>query len=1123
MAETSTPNRGNEGNDRAASLSATKQALLAAWAKSRGRDAADAIPRARYGDSAPTSFAQEMLWLVDQITPDGSAYNVPRALWLGGALDEPALGRALDAIVARHEVLRTTITSVDGSAVQIISPARPVELTTVDLSDLPSDTRERELRRLQIAEGSRRFDLSSDLMLRARLIRLADDEHVLLLTTHHIASDGWSGGVLYRELGSLYGAFSRGDSATLPTPAIQYADFAIWQRRRFAGDALNSQLEFWRQQLAGAPALLELPSDRPRPAVRSTQGARQFMDVPESCLDALRALSRREGVTLFVTLLATFEALLHRYTGRDDLIVGTPAAGRDREELHGSIGAFANTLVLRTDVSGDPTFRDSLARVRGVMIDALANQDVPFDRLVAELKPARTVGTNPIFQVFFALGVPTPEPDFGSLNTRRMKVERGTEKFDLTVGITERPDGLTASFEYSTDLFDEATIARMMDHYGRLLEAVADDPSCRISRLPLMSADERNRVLVEWNAPASADESLCVHELIRDCITSHAGEIAVVAEGESLTYAELDARATRLARRLQARGVGRGVPVGVCLRRSAELVVSLLAVLKAGGAYVPLDPDYPPQRLAWMLEDTNAPVVVTERSVLDALPATQAIALLVDECDDSDASLPELSDPGVRPDDLAYVLYTSGSTGRPKGVMVTHRAVVNFLQSMAREPGLGRDDVLLAVTTVSFDIAGLELFLPLTVGARVVIASRSVASDGTLLEAALVEHGVTTMQATPATWRMLIDSGWRRDENLKALCGGEAMGRDLAQRLAVRCRSVWNMYGPTETTIWSTLDRVDPENDETVLIGRPIVGTQIYILDVNGEPVPPGVAGELFIGGVGLARGYWRRQVLTAEKFLPDPFGTIPGGRIYRTGDLARWRSDGRIECLGRIDHQVKLRGFRIELGEIESALERRDDIRQAVADVREFGSGDQRLVAYFVAAEGAAPNPAELRQALAESLPHYMIPGAFVQLAALPRTPAGKIDRKALPMPDGVTSTARELTLPSSPLEEELCAIWGSVLGIGEIGIHDDFFELGGHSLLAAGLIARTRSALGVEVPTRFVFEAPTIAAMAERIERLLLQDADDDLMSDLLAELEESNDSPETEAAQAQRGAAS
>ena len=1089
-------------SQRIANLSPAKRALL------ERRLNKQAIPRRGEVSLCPLSFAQQRLWFLEQFEPHSPLYNIPKAVRMQGVLDVEALQRVLDAIVARHEVLRTTFAIVDGSPVQVIGEPRSVELTVVDLRAWPEVEREAEMQRLLTRGAQRPFNLSADLMLRATLLRLDEEEHVLLLAMHHIASDGWSIGVLFRELTVLYRAFASGVPSPLPGLPIQYADYALWQRRGLRGEVLASQLVYWKQQLDGAPVVFELPTDRPRPALQTFQGAKQSWLVSLRLTEALTALSRQEGVTLFMTLLAAFQALLHRYTSQTDIVLGSPIACRTRRETEGLLGFFVNTLVLRTDLGGNPSFRELLRRVREVVVGACAHQDLPFEKLVEELQPERNLSHSSLFQVMFAFqNVPRLPLELPGLTLSPLEVDSGTAKFDLTLDLEQEANGLRGSVEYNTDLFDPSTIARMQGHFQALLEGIVANPAQRLAELPLLTDAERHQLLVEWNDTRADDpQAVCLPQLVEDQVERTPEAVAVVAEEKQLTYGALNARANQLARFLRRLGVGPETLVGIYVDCSVEMVVGLLGILKADGAYLPLEPAYPKKRLAFMLEDAQASVLLTQEHLLAGLPEHQAKVI----CLDSDwakiaCKATENLDSRITPQNLAYVTYTSGSTGKPKGVQIEHRSLINFLNAMHGVSGLTERDALLAVTTISFDIAALELYLPLIAGGKVVLASREVALDGVRLSELLDTGDITAMQATPATWRMLLVAGWNGGRRLKILCGGEALPQDLARQLLGRGASVWNLYGPTETTIWSSVYRVtegegrDSTEDALVSIGCPIANTEMNVLDRYLHPVPIGVPGQLYIGGAGVARGYYNQPRITAEKFMPNPFTSEPGVRLYKTGDLARYRPDGTIEFLGRLDHQVKIRGFRIELGEIEAVLGRHPGLREVVVLAREDVPGEKRLVAYVAPHHQPMPALAELRRFVKERLPEYMVPAAFVFLEALPLTPNGKVDRRALPAPDSAGPELRSLSTPRwkssatsassdeslTTYEQAIAAIWKAALHLERIGLDENFFDLGGHSLMMVQVRNRICELLNQDITMVDLFRYPTIRTLAQHLPK--------------------------------------
>ena len=923
--------------------------------------------------------------------------------------------------------------------------------------------------------------------MRPTVLRLGAEDHVLVIVMHHIISDRWSTGVMNRELTAFYNARVKGTTPEVPELRVQYADYAAWQRDCLRGQVLESQLSYWKEELSGAPQVIELPIQRPRPLSARSTGATVSLLLPAELVRTLETLARHERATMFMLLLAGFQALLARYCGQDDLIVGTPIANRNRTETEKLVGLFVNTLPLRGRLHGDPSFSEFLARVRATTLAGYANQDLPFDRLVEELHPERSLAHDPVVQINFALqNAPVEEsPDLEGLSLTRQFMPTSTAKGDMFLSIGSADDGLRVRAEYNSDLFDAASIDRLLRHYQVLLEGVAAKPELRISQLPLLTEEEQRQIVVEWN-DTSADYSreACVHELFENCAASNPTSLAVSCQDRHMTYGELNRRANQLARFLADLGVGPETLVAICVDRSLDMIVGILGILKAGGAYLPLDPSYPTDRLAFMLEDAQVPVLLTEVKFLSKLPEHQTAICLDQDWPrietEPDTNLSQKANSG----NLAYVIYTSGSTGKPKGVQIEHRNLVNFLASMQAKPGLQADDTMLAVTTLSFDIAGLELYLPLLCGARVVLATREEAADGEQLRRLLKESHATVMQATPTSWRLLVEAGWTGDADFKILCGGEALPPDLANQLLPRCGELWNMYGPTETTIWSSVYCVERELLQATPIGRPIANTTMYVLGSQGEPTPIGVPGELYIGGDGVARGYLNRPQLTAERFLADSFRADE--RLYRTGDLAYFLPDGNVQFLGRTDFQVKVRGFRIELGEIEGVLSRHGSVQDCAVIAREDVAGDKRLVAYVAPAPGLRFDFAELRQWVKERLPEYMVPVAWVELVRLPLTPNGKVDRKNLPVPEYERpELASGYQHPRTPTEEVIAGIWVEVLKLERVGVHDQFFELGGHSLLATQVVSRIRQAFAVELPLRALFEAPTVAALARAVEQ--------------------------------------
>ncbi|MDT5268373.1 MAG: hypothetical protein QOH49_559 [Acidobacteriota bacterium] len=1048
------------------------------------------VPVERTGN-LPLSFAQQRLWFIHQLEPISSAYNMPVAVRLNGALHVAALERSLSEIVRRHESLRTHFALRDGSPVQLIDAPAEVKLDVLDLEEFPEGARVGEARRLAEAEAGQAFDLEHGPLYRARLLRFSAEEHALLFTMHHIVSDGWSMGVLVREVTQLYDAFAEGRESPLAELPVQYADFAVWQRRRLSGSAQDANRQYWKQHLGGTLPLLELPADRPHPPFQSFRGASRVLSLDADLSARLKALAQHEGVTLFMLVLAAFKVLLCRYTGTEDVIVGTPIANRNRVELEGLIGFFVNTLVMRTDLSGRPSFVELLRRVRAVSLGAYAHQDMPFEQLVELLQPERSTSRSPLFQVMFSLqNAEADEALLRGLTLQPLEVERVTTQFDLSLDVMETPDGIAAVAEYSTDLFDGSTIELMLGHFRAVLEGVAANPHVSVAEVPLLTTAEREQLLVGWNEEGrrySARESL--HEVFEAQAAAQPAAPAVVYGGAQLTYDELNTGANRLAHHLMELGVGPESRVCVLLERSPEMVVGLLAILKAGGAYVPLDPRLPQARLAYMLDDAQATLLLTHARLNEELPEHAARVVCVDKDAERIARQPAHNPAvAVRPSNLAYVIYTSGSTGRPKGVCVTRESLFNHQRAVRDAYSLSAGDRVLQFTSLSFDVAAEEIFPTLLCGATLVLRDERVPGVGGQVE----EHGVTVLNLPASAWHEwqneLSRTTGRVPESLRLIVtGSEPVARaSLAawQSLGGGAARLLNAYGTTETTITTTLYEATAEGEEAhagpaLPIGRPLGGARAYVLDQLMQPVPVGVAGELFIGD-GLARGYLNRPDLTAASFIPDPFGTEPGARLYRTGDLVRYLPDGNIEFLGRRDQQVKLRGFRIEPGEIEAVLCEYAFVRRAVVEARTGADGHGRLVAYVEPEDGRAVTKNELREYLRERLPDFMVPSAFVFMDEFPLTPGGKLDRRALPAPGSARDEAEALVPPQSEVERAIAAIWREALGLEEVGIHDNFFDLGGHSLLLVRVHSELRQAFDAELTMLDLFKYPTISSLA-------------------------------------------
>lgn len=1064
----------------------------------------------REQEEGPLSYGQQALWFLHQLLPEDISFNVAGAIRIHGTLDIAALECAFEDVIARHESLRTTFHMSAGEPIQRVRASMDGIFHVQDISDWD----DAQVRGRLAYEAHRPFDLENGPLARVLLFQ-RHDEHILLLSMDHLVTDFWSITVLARELITLYTAHRTSQEASLPALTARYSDYVRWQAQMLESAQARAHESYWREELSGALPVLNLPTDRPRTAQQTYRGDSRQMIIEADLYRRLRTLAQGQGTTLYVTLLAAFQTLLHRYSRQEHFLVGSVTAGRNHARLANVVGYFINPIALRADFSDTPTFQDVLARVRRTVLAAFEHQDYPPALLARQLEIQRDASRPPLFETMFilqkaqeadvhplspfALGIEGARMRVDDLDLESLALGGEPAQFDLTMMMAETGEGLAAALQYNADLFDASTVEGMLKHFHRLLQAIVADSERPVATYPLLTESERRRALVEWNGTQREyPRHLCIHHLIGEQIERTPGAVAIEFEGERLTYEDLDRRAAQVAASLLAKGVGRGTVVGMFMERSPDMLVGLLGILRAGGVYLPMDPSFPAERLAFMIEDSRTRVILTQTRLISTLPAHRAEVIALDTLPEqpaADTGVP----PASSPDDLAYVLYTSGSTGKPKGVQVLHRAVVNFLCAMQKELQIGAEDALLAVTTLSFDIAVLELLLPLTVGARVIIASAEAAADGALLAQTLNNSPATFMQATPASWRSLLEAGWTGKDDLNILCGGEALPDDLAERLLQCGAKLWNLYGPTETTIWSTLYQVPSVPDQTVSrtvpIGRPIANTQIYILDENLEPVPVGVIGDLYIGGDGVSRGYLHRPELTAERFLRNPFdGSSP---LYKTGDLARYLPDGRIEFFGRSDQQVKVRGFRIETGEVEAALVAHPSVGQAVVVPWKERSSDAALVAYVVPANGTKEiDSVHLRAFVRKTLPEYMVPSIFMTLEALPLTPNGKVDRGALPPPAQTRPDRQALYVPPrTPLELELSEICAQVLGLESrngqpaVGVNDNFFDLGGHSLLGTRLIFLLREKYGLEpaqLPLRALFEQPTVAYLAQTIERV-------------------------------------
>ena len=1039
-----------------------------------------AMPRIQVAErqtAAPLSFAQQRLWFLDQLQPDSAVYNIPQPIRLKGPLRVEALQQALNEIIRRHEVLRTIYPTVEDAPIQQINPAQPLALRVIDLQSLPQTEREAKLHRELVAEAQKPFNLREDLMFRALLVQLEQEENVLLLTIHHIAADAWSLGVILSELAILYNCFSKGQPSPLPELELQYRHFAL--QRQAEASQWDSHLAYWRDQLAQAPSLFEWPTDNPRPAVQSHRGGSHRFVIPSEVGARIRTLAQQEGCTTFMTLLAAFQTLAFRYTGREDIITGSAIANRSRPEFEGLVGFFVNTLPLRTRLEPQMTFRQLLQRVRQVTIEAYEHQDVPFERLVEELQPERDTSYQPLIQtMFIQLNVPMPDTPGSGITWLPFELDFGQSRFDLTMEINETPKGLEGRIEYAADLFEAPTVGRMAAQYQMLLESVLNNPDAPLAGLNVLPDSERRQLLLDWNNTGLEVPNRCLHSLFEEQVRHKPEAVAVIHGNQRVTYHELNERANAIAATLRQLGAGPEKLVGICQERNLELISGILGILKSGAAYVPLDPTYPKDRIDFMLSDSKATVVLTQRSLVGRFSQNTV-------CIEDIAHRADHQNDAATPNNLAYIIYTSGSTGRPKGVAIEHRSAVNLV---AWAKTVYTDEELegvLASTSACFDLSVFELFVPLCLGGRVILAENALA-----LPKLPAAAEVRLLNTVPSAMTQLLE--------LKAVprsvqvinLAGEPLTRQLADRIyaETNVRKLYDLYGPTEDTVYATYALRKPGGPAT--IGRPVANNKLYVLSPQGQLAPIGVPGELFIGGEALARGYLERPELTAERFLADPFSDKPGARMYRTGDLVRYLPDGNIEFLGRIDHQVKIRGFRIELGEIEELLREHPTVREAVVVARDDRGGDKRLAAYVVARNGHPPLPNDLTDWLNQKLPDYMVPRLYTVLEQFPLTANGKIDRRALPAPELTREADIAFTEPSTEIEKLLARIWCEVLELETVGVNDNFFKLGGHSLKITQVISRVREALDVELPMRAMFEAPTIATLALRIEELLIQE---------------------------------
>jgi amino acid adenylation domain-containing protein len=1086
--------------------------LLAERIASGGGDPVRTIAKATRSEEIPLSFNQQQFWLLEQVSPNRATYNVSTGLQIDGPLDVEKLQRAIDRIVDRHEILRTNIVTTHDSAAQIVSPALSIPVRMTDLSMLQDEPATSQRAAIVNEERNHFFDLANGPLMRVRLLKFSDQQHELLFTLHHIICDGWSMNVLLRELTQLY--LKNLDTSVLPQLSIQYADFAVWQRRWIEDETIERQLKYWQEQLADAPSALELPTDYERPPVRTYEAGCVSAKLPDELTESLKAFSRKQNVTLFTTLLAAFQTLLFRYSGQDDVVVGTPVAGRTMLESENLIGAFVNTVALRADLSGSPAFQDVLARVRQTMIDAFSHQELPFARVVEALNPERRANRSPIFQVMFSFqNVPAPELAHNGTKFTTMQVANDVAKFDLTLEVAESANGLAISFEYAKDLFAPGTVNRMLGHFLNVLTGVVDDPAQAIVDIELLTFEERQELLVEWNRNHIAlPEVAGIHQLFEAQAAETPGAAALEFRGQQLTYRELNARANQLAHNLIKRGIGAEAMVGVHVERSFEMIVAILGVLKTGAAYVPLDPTYPRERIAFMIQDTAARIVISQSHL--SLNIDSSVELInLDEVINANECVTNPAVP-VSSSQVALVLYTSGSTGNPKGVMLEHRSLVNFASAAKSTYGINGADRILQFGSLSFDLSLEEMLISLTTGACLVLRTAEMISTPKEFLARCEEWNLSVLDLPTVYWHELTDALSKQGLTLPrsirtVIIGGEKASSDRVaawQRIVGNKVRLLNSYGPTETTIavtWCDLSAHPPAAlEKCTPIGRPYPNAKAYVLDAQLRPVPIGIHGELHVGGPGVARGYLNRADLTSQKFIANPFSDDPSDRLYKTGDVVRYHDDGNIEFLGRSDNQIKIRGFRVELEEIERVIRSHEAVANCV--VIATGGDDKRLVAYLITNDNSRAAIPGLRSLLKAKLPSYMMPAAFEVLAEFPLASSGKINRRALPEPQFNRAAAdATIDLPTTPLEEMLLAAWQEVLKVDVIGVHENFFDLGGHSLLASRLVANVRNTLDVEFNMVEVFEAPTISGLAEMLYPRIAQRESDAELAKLIEEL--------------------
>ena len=1039
----------------------------------------------------PATPGQKRLWFLENFEPGNRVYTMPFDYHIKGELDVPVLEKSIETLIKRHESLRTVILTVGNETLQKVSDGDPFRLQVEDLENYSAPEKIRISEKFSADNELHIFNMETGPLFICKLLKIGFNEWTLLINIHHSICDEWSVKILAEELGQIYTALKEQKTPILNQLQLTFGEYAAVQNTWLEGDECKKQLDVWIRELKGAPELLQLPLDFQRPRIQTYDGDEVQFSIDPETTEHLQLLSKQLDGSLFITLFSIFNTLISRYASQEEFLIGVPFSGRIYEEQDWLVGMQVNNYPLRITPLDNMTFPEMFDMCKAKFNLALENQLLPIDQLIEELKVARTPNISPLFQVIFNMpDIFDEEISLGDSKLELADRRRNISKVDLSLHIYTIRGSLNCVLEYNTNLFKRSRIERMAGHFLQLVTNLIQNPGQKIRKIPILTEREKEIILEEWNATTvEFPGEKCIHELFEEQVLKTPDIIAIRDEQKAVSYTELNKKANQLARYLHDSGAVEGSLVSICMERSTDILVALLAVLKAGCTYIPLDPIYPKDRLALILEDGNPALMITEKKLLESLPQTETKNIFIEEYDSYIRYSDENTSFSVTPHTIAYLIYTSGSTGKPKGVQLEHYSFVNFICSMAKQPGITSDDIILAVTTISFDIAGLEMFLPILNGASIFVASQETSMNPDLLIQRIEDSKATILQATPVTFRMLNSAEWVGSKRLRILCGGEAMPKELAYDLINKCGELWNMYGPTETTVWSTVEKVEiDENDKIgyINLGKPIDNTFIYVLNTEFQPVPIGYPGELFIGGDGLARGYFNLPAMTQEKFIPDPFSEQPGARMYRTGDLVQLTENGKLEFLNRVDSQVKIRGFRIELGEIESAISQFSTIKNNVVIVREDTPGDKRLVAYIIKGEAEEIDIAELRVFLKTKIPDYMVPSAFVFIEHFPLTPNGKIDRKVLPSPvESVQQQAKSYIAPDTETEKKLAEIWSEVLKIKQIGTDEDFFEIGGHSMVAVTLMVKIEKQLGIRLPLAILFDNSTIHDMAHLIDQ--------------------------------------